>query len=98
MILDQIGGSFELAEQIGQIFFFYVFGYLPEFKYSSFYCLLMVFITNKVVRNDVQEVTNNNSDRNRLCLGPKKGRAFNLSHAQRKATKILHHSTFRLHI
>ena len=90
MILDQIGGSFELAEQIGQIFFFYVFGYLPEFKYSSFYCLLMVFITNKVVRNDIQEVTNNNPCRNHLCLGPKKGKAFNVSHAQRIATKILH--------
>ena len=51
MILDQISGSFELAEQIGQIFFYYVFGYLPEFKYSSFYCLLMVFITSTVVRN-----------------------------------------------
>ena len=57
MILDQIGGSFELAEQIGQIFFFYVFGYLPEFKYSSIYCLLMVFRTNTVVRKDIQHVT-----------------------------------------
>ena len=42
MIFDQIGGSFELAEQVGEIFFFYWFGYLPKFKYSSFYCLLMV--------------------------------------------------------
>ena len=54
MILDQIGGSFELAEQIGQIFFFYVFGYLPEFKYSSIYCLLMVFRTNTFVKKDIQ--------------------------------------------
>ena len=44
MIFDQIGGSFELAEQVGEIFFFYLFGYLPKFKYSPFYCLLMVMV------------------------------------------------------
>ena len=48
MIFDQIGGSFELAEQVGEIFFFYLFGYLPKFKYSSFYCLLVVLIIELV--------------------------------------------------
>ena len=42
MVFDQIGSSFELAKQIGEIFIFYVFGYLPEFKYSAIYCILMV--------------------------------------------------------
>ena len=43
MVFDQIGGSFELAEPIGQIFFFHVFGYLPKIKHSAFYCILMVW-------------------------------------------------------
>ena len=42
MVLDQIGGSFELTEQIGEIFFFYCFGYLPEFRYSASFCISMV--------------------------------------------------------
>ena len=44
MVFDQIGGSFELAEPIGQIFFFHVFGYLPKIKHSAFYCILMVWL------------------------------------------------------
>ena len=42
MVFDQIGSSFELAKQIGEIFFFYVFGYFPEFKYSAIYCIMVV--------------------------------------------------------
>ena len=39
MIFDQIGGSFELAKQIGEIFINFFLGYVPR---SAFYCILMV--------------------------------------------------------
>ena len=42
MVFDQLGSSFELAEQIVAILFFYLFGYLPELTYSAIYCILMV--------------------------------------------------------
>ena len=39
MIFDQIGGSFELAKQIAEVFLHFFFGYVPK---SAFYCILMV--------------------------------------------------------
>ena len=43
MIFDQLGGSFELAKQIGEILIHFFVGYIPR---SAFYCIMMVSYLN----------------------------------------------------
>ena len=41
MIIHQIGGSFELLKQIGEVFCNFFLGYIPR---TAFYCILMVTV------------------------------------------------------
>ena len=46
MLFDQIGGSFELAKQIAEVFLNFFVGYVPR---SAFYCILMVSLIKTIL-------------------------------------------------